>query len=75
MRGIARTAALAATRDIAEYRPPPVRPRAQVGVACGAFLAGPTRSSVELGGGRARTGGDAGGSGDAPGPRFAGLML
>ena len=73
MRGIARTAVLAATRDIADAPARPVRPRAQAAWARAAFLAAPTRSSVELGTDETRTGGDADGSGDAPGPGFLGL--
>ncbi len=38
-----------------------------------AFLA-PTPSSVQLGTGETRSGGDAHGSGDAPGPSFLGRL-
>ena len=73
MRGIARTAALG--RDARHRRrtgAAGATPRAG-SVAREAFLAVPTRSSVELGTDEIRTGGGARGSSDAPGPSFLGL--
>jgi hypothetical protein len=73
MRGIARTAVLAATCDIADAPGEPVRPRAQAAWAAQPSSRRPRASSVELGMDGVDTGGDAAGSGDAPGPSFLGL--
>jgi hypothetical protein len=70
MRGIARTAAPAATRDIAEAPALPVQLLRAGGVGRAHNLAAPAPSSVELETDETRSGGGAYGSGGAPGPSF-----
>jgi hypothetical protein len=70
MRGIARTAALAATCDIADAPPRAVRPHAQGARPVTPSLRAGAFPSVELGTGGTRTGGDAWRLWRAPGPKL-----